>query len=117
MDVPEFMQSEISYYKLKSISDENWKFESASLSKTAFKIYLSNCDGIGWNDNECVETSNGNKFYPARRSDGDGSISVDKNGVVTYYQTFNLTNFDATDTLKVHLFKTDGTEVTIELKK
>jgi len=118
IDVPNKMtKSNITEYELVSISDKNYKFEGARLSNTAFKIYLSNCDGIGWNDNECVETSDGNKFYPARRSDGDGLISVDGNGMVTYYQTFNLTNFDATDTLKVHLFKTDGTEVIIELKK
>ena len=118
IDVPTKMsKSNIVEYKLVSISDENYKFEGARVSNTAFKIYLSNCDGIDWNDNECVETSYGNKFYPSHRSDGDGLISVDNNGLVTYYQTFNLTNYDATDTLKVHLFKTDGTEVIIELKK
>ena len=117
LDVPENMQSEIIQYKLKSISDENWKFESASLSNTAFKIYLSNCEGITWNQNECVETSNGAKYYPAHRSDGDGEISIAEDGIVRYYNTFNLINFDATDTLKVHLFKTDGEEVIIELEK
>lgn len=117
LDVPEFMQSEISYYKLKSISDENWKFESASLSKTAFKISLSNCDGISHNEKNRVETSNGKEFYHQGRSDGDGSINVREDGIVRYYNTFNLTNFDATDTLIVHLFKTNGDEVFIELEK
>ena len=118
IDVPTKMtKSNIVEYKLVSISDENYKFESAKVSNTVFKIYLSNCDGIVWNDNECVETAYGNKFYPAHRSDGDGLISVDRNGLATYYQTFNLTNYDATDTLKVHLFKADGTELIIELEK
>lgn len=117
IDVPEFMQGKIIYYNLKSISDENWKFESASLSKTAFKIYLSNCDGIDHNEKNRVETSEGKEYYQQARSDGDGSISVGSDGIVKYYNTFNLTNFEATDNLKVHLFKTNGEEVIIELEK
>lgn len=118
IDVPSQMaKSNIVNYKLVSISDENYKFESAKVSNTAFKISLSNCDGIAWNDNECVENSNGTKFYPAHRSDGDGEISIKEDGTVTYYNTFNLTNYDATDTLKVHLFKVNGDEVIIELVK
>ena len=118
IDVPnEMAKSNIVNYKLVSISDENYKFEKAKLSNTAFKIYLSNCNGISWNDNECVETSDGRKFYPAQRSDGDGEISVKEDGIVRYYNTFNLTNYDATDTLKVHVFKSNGEEVIIELVK
>ncbi len=118
IDVPEKMaKSNIVNYKLVSISDEDYKFESAKVSNTAFKIYLNNCNGISWNDNECVETSNGNRFYPAHMSDGDGEISVQGDGKVRYYQTFNLTNYDATDNLKVHIFKSNGEEVVIELVK
>ena len=118
IDVPSKMtKSNITEYKLVSISDQNYKFEGARVSNTAFKIYLSNCNGIDFNDNECVETSDGNKFYPAHRNDGDGSISVNESGIVSYYQTFNLTNFDATDTLKVHLFKANGEEIIVELEK
>ena len=118
IDVPTKMsKSNIVEYKLVSISDKDYQFESAKVSNTAFKIYLNNCKDISWNDNECVETSNGNKFYPAHRSDGDGEINVNKDGKVKYYNTFNLTNYDATDTLKVHLFKTNGDEIVIELEK
>ena len=117
LDVPENMQGEILEYRLKSISDENWKFEKATLSNTAFKIYLNNCDGFAWNDRDSIETSDGKIFYEARRSDGDGDFSVDSNGNVKVYTTFNLTKFDATDKLKVHLFKTSGEEVIIELEK
>ncbi len=117
LDVPENMQNDIIQYKLKSISDENWKFESASLSNTAFKIFLINCNDIAWNDNECIETSNGTRYYPAQRSDGDGGISIEEGGVVKYYNTFNLTKFDATDVLIVHLFKNNGDEVFIELER
>ena len=117
LEVPEFMQSEIVQYRLKSISDENWKFESATLSNTAFKIYLSNCDGISHNERNRVVTSDGKEYYHQGRSDGDGSISVGSDGIVKYYNTFNLTKFDATDNLKVYLFKTNGEEIIIELEK
>lgn len=118
IDVPSKMaQSNIVQYKLVSISDESYKFDSARVSNTAFKIYLSNCNGIAHNENECVETSDGRKFYLAGRSDGDGMISVKEDGIVRYYNTFNLTNYDATDNLKVHLFKENGDEIIVELTK
>lgn len=115
LDVPENMQGEIVEYKLKSISDKNWKFEKATLSNTAFKIYLSDCYGFDWNNEDSVETSDDKKFYKAK--DGNGEFSVDNNGKVKVHTTFNLTKFDATDNLKVHLFKANGEEVIIELEK
>lgn len=118
IDVPSKMaKSNIVQYKLVSISDKNYKFDDAKVSNTAFKIYLSNCNEISHNEKECVETSDGRKFYPARRTDGDGEISVKEDGIVRYYNTFNLTNYDATDNLKVHLFKTNGDEIIVELEK
>lgn len=118
IDVPTKMsKSNIIDYKLVSISDKNYKLESAKVSNTAFRIYLDNCKNIAWSEKEYVETTDGTKYYPAHRSDGDGEISVKEDGTVTYYNTFNLTNYDATDTLKVHLFKTTGEEVVIELEK
>lgn len=117
LDVPDFMQNEIIQYKLKSISDQNWKFESASLSNTAFKIYLNNCDGINHDERNRVVTSDGKEYYPQGRSDGDGSISIGSDGIVKYYNTFNLTKYDATDILKVYLYKTNGEEIIIELEK
>ena len=110
-------KSNIVQYKLVSISDKSYKFDSARVSNTAFKIYLSNCNGITHNENACVETSDGRKFYPAGRSDGNEMISVEEDGIVRYYNTFNLTNYDATDNLKVHLFKENGDEIIVELTK
>ena len=117
LDVPESMQEDLEEYKLKSISDESWKFESASISNTAFKIYLSNCDGISHNERNRVVTSDGKEYYNQGRTDGDGLISFDSDGIVKYYNTFNLTKFDATENLKVYLFKTNGEEIIIELEK
>lgn len=117
LDVPENMQFQAVEYKLKSISDKEWKIEKAILSNTAFKIYLYDCYDFTWNDEDSVETSEGKKFYKTERSDGDGDFSVDNKGNIKVYITFNLTKFDATDTLKVHLFKTNGEEVIIELER
>ena len=116
IEVPEYMQKSSKIeYKLENISEKNYKFEKATLSNTAFKIYLNDCKGIVLSDKSYVETTNGNKYYPARRSDGDGAI-FEENGIIKYYNTFNLTKFDASNELKVHLYKDNGEEVIIELK-
>ena len=118
IDVPSKMaQSNLVEYKLVSISDKDYQFVSAKVSNTAFKIYLNNCNDITYSEKECVEASNGTKYYPSHRSDGDGAISIGENGTVSYYNTFNLTNFDATDILIVHLYKTNGEEIVIKLEK
>ncbi len=65
-----------SLYKTEQEARDNYTSYNGSYSETTFKIYLSNCNGIAHNENECVETSDGRKFYPAGRSDGDGMISV-----------------------------------------
>lgn len=118
IDVPSKMiQSNIIQYKLVSISDESYKFDNATVSDTAFRIYLSNCNEIAYNENEFVETSDGRKFYHAGRSDGDEIISTKEDGTIKYYNTFNLTRYDVTDSLKVHLFHKDGDEIIIELTK
>ena len=115
LDVPEKMQGEVIEYKLKSISDDSWKVDKATLSNTAFKIYLSNCNDFSWNDEDSIETSDGKKFYKSEIVDGD--FSVDNGGQIKVYASFNLTKFDTTNELKVHLFKSDGEEVIIELEK
>ena len=118
LDVSEEMAQRNSMnYKVKKINDNNIIVDRAILSNTAFKIYLSKANDLEMHHNEYVENSNGKKFEPSMRSDGDGELSVTSDGKVTYYNTFNLTKFDATDIIKVHLFKTNGKEVIIELKK
>ena len=118
IDVPENMaKTNITNYKLKSISDEKYKFEKAYCSNTAFKIYLNNCSDISWNEKDCVENSKGEKFYPSQRSDGDGEISTNSDGTVKFHNTYNLTNYDATDTLKVRIYKNNGEEIIVELER
>lgn len=117
LNVPENMQGEIVEYKLKSISEESWKFEKSGLSNTAFKIYLTNCDSIAQDERSYVETSDGKKFGKSQRNMGDGGLAIDSDGKISYYTTFNLTKFDATDEITVHLYKTDGSEAIIKLER
>lgn len=116
VDVPEKMsKSSIVKYKLGSISEENYKLESAKVSNTAFKIKISSCDGLAFKEEQYIENEKGKKFYSAARSDGDGGLIISDDGTQIFYNTFNLTNFDATDKLTVHLFKESGEEVIIKL--
>ena len=53
------------------------------------------------------------------RSDGDGGYGVpeEDNKIIEYYQTFNLTSYDATDNISIHMFTNKGEEIIIELEK
>ena len=68
---------------------------------------------------EYVETEDGKRFEIAARSDGDGGYSVPEEGdkITNYHQTFNLTKYDATDEITVHMFTNKGEEITIVLEK
>lgn len=140
IDVPEeFYNRETIIYKAKSCNDNSININEieATLSKTALKIYipemktdkvnyeaLHNYDG-NFIDNmiaiqkEYVETSDGKKFETAQRSDGDGGYSAPQkeNKIIDYHQTFNLTSYDATDNISIHMFTNKGQEITIELEK
>lgn len=67
---------------------------------------------------EYIETSDGKRFETAQRSDGDGGYGVDENNrIVDYYQTFNLTKYDATNEITVHIATNRGEEITLVLEK
>lgn len=65
--------------------------------------------------NEYVENSKGEKFYPTENNDGDGGYNQMFSGMLIHWQTFNLTKYDATDNLKV-VFEFNGEEIIIELE-
>ncbi len=66
--------------------------------------------------NEYIENSNGEKFYPVVNSSyGNGGYNQMFNGMLKYWQTFNLTKYDATDNLKLVLEK-QGEIIEIELE-
>ena len=138
LDVPEEMYNRDNIiYRIKSCSEKTVQAGNAILSNTAFKISLSEIitdkvdfdllhvsppksilDMIALNK-EYVETSDGKKFETSQRSDGDGGYGVHdgERKIINYHQTFNLTKFDATDELKVHLFTNKGEEIIIEYER
>lgn len=137
LDVPKEMYNrETIIYKAKSCSDDKTKVGNATLSNTAFKINLeTQTDKIDYEilhtstpksiwdkiplQKEYVETSDGKRFETSQRSDGDGGCTIPSgsNQIVDYHQTFNLTKFDATDELKVHIFTNKGEEIIIVYEK
>lgn len=140
VEVPEeFYNRETTIYKAKSCSDNSIDINriTATLSNTAFKISIPEIitDKVDYEllhtstpksiydkialQKEYVETNDGKKFETAQKSDGDGGYGVPsgENKIVDYHQTFNLTKYDATDNIKVHIFTNKGEEITIELEK
>lgn len=138
VNVPEEMYKEdLVIYKVKKCNDKNTKVDDYGfLSNTAFKMSISESttdkvdyDKLSHYDNisifnmiafqkEYIETSDKKKFEPAHRSDGDGGYAFDGEKTISnYYQTFNLTKFDATDKLTVHIFTNKGEEIIIEYER
>lgn len=140
VDVPEeFYNRETIVYKVKSCSEESIDINSiqATLSNTAFKISIPEIktDKINYEllhtsnpkniydkialQKEYVETADGKRFETAGKSDGDGgySLPAGENKIINYYQTFNLTKYDATDEITIHIFTNKGEEIIIELEK
>ena len=140
VDVPEeFYNRESVIYKVKNCSEEGIDINqvTAVVSNTAFKLSipeistdkvdytLLKADTVGSIydrialQKEYVETEPGKRFEISARSDGDGGYSVPEgeNKIVNYHQTFNLTQYDATDEITVHMFTNKGEEITIVLEK
>lgn len=137
VDVPEEMYNrEVTIYKVKSCSDENTIVVDAILSNTAFKISIpvTTTDKIDYKalydrenmksisslialQKEYVETSDGQRFETSKDgTNGYGGVSGE-NKITNYHQTFNLTKYDATDILTVHIFTNIGEEIVIEYEK
>lgn len=66
--------------------------------------------------NEYVQNSKGEKFYPVvNSSDGNGGYNQMLDGTLRHWQTFDLTKYNTTDTLKLVL-ELNGEEIIIELE-
>jgi len=138
IDVPEeFYSREELIYRAISCSEKSIDLDSitATLSNTAFRINIPviKTDKIDYDllhkgqsiydkiaiQKEYVETTDGKKFETAGRSDGDGGYSLppEEKTITNYQQTFNLTTFDATDKVKVHIFTNKDEEIVIEFEK
>lgn len=136
-DVPkEMYDRETIIYKVKSCNDNKTIVNDAMLSNTAFKISIpeTSTDKIDYKalydrenrksinslialQKEYVETSDGKKFEITKKGDSGYGGSPDENKIIDYHQTFNLTKYDATDTLTVHIFTNAGKEIIIEYEK
>lgn len=136
VDVPkEFYNRETILYKVKSSNIEQLNGVEAYLTNTTFRIYIpeivtekieyfsqlnkeSLLDWKPFND-VYIETSNKARFggyYGIENSSGYGT-PFNEERIIGYYQTFNLTSYDATDVLKLHMITNKNQEIMIELEK
>ena len=137
VDVPEEMyKREVVVYKVKSCNDKNTVVDNATLSNTAFKISIpvTTTDKIDYKalydrenrksiydlialQKEYVETSDGKRFETSNDGNNGYGGAQGESKIINYTQTFNLTKFDATDLLTVHIFTNSGKEIIIEFEK
>lgn len=66
--------------------------------------------------NSYVTNSNGEKFEMSQGPNSNGSVYIDENGIMTYNATFDLTNYNRTDELTVHI-SYHGEDIEIVLEK
>ena len=146
VDLPENMYNrEIMIYNVQNSSKDDIKVTEAQVSNTAMKFelvtkwgnpvftendseeekrrkkdeFFDNCHSIQNRliQNEYVENEKGERFYPVKNSsDANGGYNQMFDGTLRYWQTFNLTQYNATDTLKV-VFDKQGEKVEIILHK
>lgn len=136
-DVPKEMYNrETVIYKVKSCSDEKTVVEDAVLSNTAFKISIpiTTTDKIDYKalydrenmksiyslialQKEYVVTSDGKRFETSKDGTNGYGGANGENKIIDYHQTFDLTKYDATDNLTVHIFTNSGEEIIIEYEK
>lgn len=137
VDVPEEMyKREVIVYKVKSCNDKDTIVDNATLSNTAFKISIpiTTTDKIDYKalydrenrksiydlialQKEYVETSDGKRFETSNDGNNHYRGAQGEEKITDYAQTFNLTKFDATDLLTVHIFTNVGKEIIIEFEK
>ena len=137
VDVPkEMYEREVVVYKVKSCNDKDTVVDNATLSNTAFKISIpyTTTDKIDYKalydrenrksiydlialQKEYVETSDGKRFEASNDGNNHYRGAKGEEKITDYAQTFNLTKFDATDELTVHIFTNSGKEIIIEFEK
>ena len=102
---PVFMNTDSEEVKKQKIED--W-INNLKQSSSTMEINL-------FGDNPYVETDNKIKYYPTKSGYDDSVLSRNFNGNVAYWQTFELTKFDATKTLKVFInYKQKDVEIILE---
>lgn len=66
---------------------------------------------------EYVINSKGEKFFPSKSSDSDGGYTERSDGTLVYWQTFDFTTYDLTDSITIVLQTNESSEIRIELEK
>lgn len=131
IDLPkEFANRETIDYNVKKCNDNKTTLSKAVLSNTGSRIELTTfTDKIDYDiihSSEAgrqifkevyLKTSDGKIFSPTARSDGDGNLSLSSNNTIDFYQTFNLTKYEATDKLTVVLVTNKNEKINIELER
>ena len=136
LDVPKEMYNrEITTYKVKSCSIENTIVDNAILSNTSFRISIPfiKTDKVDYElyrtsnpksiydkmlfQKEYVETSDGKRFEVSRNGQNGYGVPAGTEQIEDYTQTFDLTKYDETDELTVHIFTNKGEEIIIEYEK
>ena len=69
-----------------------------------------------FSDNAYVENSDGKIFTPTKSSSEDSGYIRAFTGDIRYWQTFNLTKYDAANQIKVYI-NYKGKDITIELER
>lgn len=140
INVPEeFYSRQSIIYKAIECNDSNININSivGILSNTTFKLYIPEIitDKINYNlfreynnksiknkmalRDEYIETTEKKKFDISQTNDGEAGYGVPKgeSKIVKYHQTFNLTRYDATEKIRIHLFTNKEDEIIIEMRQ
>ena len=125
VDVPEeFYNRETVIYKAISCSEPEIDINkiTATLSNTAFKVYIPEIisDKIEYGvmalREQYIENEKGEKFTPARTSDGDGGYATVEDRIIEYHNTFNLTKYDSTDVITLYILTNKNEEIIIDFE-
>ena len=146
----QFYNRECFVYNVKNINCENITITEASVYDTCMKfefttftnpIYNENDSeniknekkeaGFNWHKNlifsgksltedEYIEDMNGRKFYPSESNSEEAGTDYEFDGKIKHWQTFNLTKYDMTNNLKIHLILNtidERKEIIIDLER
>lgn len=145
-----FYNRECFVYNVKNVSDEEISVTDTSVYDTCMKFEFTTSTEPIYNENdsedikkekkeelynwfkdfvlsgnsliedEYVEDINGKRFYPSESSSEDAGTDYGFDGKIKHWQTFNLTKYDMTDNLKIHLIlntKDERKEIVIDLER
>lgn len=131
LELPEkFYNRKTTNYEIYDSNDSNIKIDKFMISNTCTKVQLqtkvskeivdihnNSLIPIIYIKDEYIENEDGIKYYPQGTNDGDGGYSISNDGILNYWQTFELTQFNLTEKLKIVLKTYDDKEIVINLKK